>query len=410
MIFFINLLILVNDSISKVQNFAHQKDIPNIQEKPISLYVQLILGVTLLIVIVGLVLYLGDQLLKHWSFFKKVRESMKDNYFLILIFFPLFYLVYFYAYYLPCKGNANSFIWVRPETAEFLLTASLTFLATGTLTGALKWLNNLAFFKKQFSELIKSDDFSNVLSEKMKELALSDDYLLQRNDLEEIWTRVTLCKYQQKFPELAPEIQKKIENDLFLEKSLSYYYKNFRLQINLSLEGDIIKTTEISSFTVISHTTDKIEINFGMSSPVVDGGEIYTKLIHEECKCDGKVLDLKTENGEDEDGNLDLKNTLFKAYLEGKKKYIIERQIEMTQNIKDDRVFSFSSSRIIEDLSINLKLDKKLDHFFSPVGKNVFYIDNQLRGEQSKSYINRDLLLPGEKFKVFIYKIGQKNL
>jgi hypothetical protein len=293
---------------------------------------------------------------------------------------------------------------MKAETAEFLLTASLTFLATGTVTGALKWLNNLAFFKKQFSDLIKSEDFSHVLSEKMKELALSDDYLLQRNDLEEIWTRVTLCKYQQKFPELAPEIQKKIENDLFLERSLSYYYKNFRLQINLSLDGDIIKITEISSFTVISHTTDKIEINFGTNSPVDDSEGIYSQITPEECKCDGKVLNLKTENGKDEAGNIDPKNTHFTAYLEGKKKYIIERQIVMTQDIKDDRVFSFSSSRIIEDLSINLKHDTKLNLFFSPVGKNIFHDDNQLTSEQSKSYISRELLLPGEKFKVFIFK------
>lgn len=397
-------VLLIQDSISKTQNTLQKKNIPILHEKSISLYVQLILYAVILIVSVGLVLYFVDQLLKNWNFFQKIRFAMKNNYFIILIFFPFFYLIYYYAYYLPYKDEADHTIWLKTETAEYLLTASLTFLATGTLTGALKWLNNLAFFKKQFSELIKSDEFSNVLSEKMKELALSDSYLLQRNDLEEIWTRVTLCKYQQKFPELASEIQKKMENDLFLEKSLSYYYKNFRLQINLSLEGDIIKIVEISSFTVISHTTDKIEINFGTTSPVLDSDSIYTKLIPEACKSDGKVLTLRTGNGNDRDGNIDPRNTLFKADLEGKKRYIVERQIEMTQNIMEDRVFSFSSSRIIEDLSINLKLDTKLNFFFSPIGKNMFYDDNQLTSEYSKSYITRDLLLPGEKFKIFIYK------
>jgi hypothetical protein len=396
--------VLFQNSISKAQNILPQKNISLIPDPPIGLYVQLILYTIVLIVIVTVVLYLADQLFKHWNFFQNVKKSMKNNYFIIFLLFPIFYLVYYYAFYLQCKDNPNSSIWMKAETAEFLLTASLTFLATGTVTGALKWLNNLAFFKKQFSDLIKSEDFSHVLSEKMKELALSDDYLLQRNDLEEIWTRVTLCKYQQKFPELAPEIQKKIENDLFLERSLSYYYKNFRLQINLSLDGDIIKITEISSFTVISHTTDKIEINFGTNSPVDDSEGIYSQITPEECKCDGKVLNLKTENGKDEAGNIDPKNTHFTAYLEGKKKYIIERQIVMTQDIKDDRVFSFSSSRIIEDLSINLKHDTKLNLFFSPVGKNIFHDDNQLTSEQSKSYISRELLLPGEKFKVFIFK------
>lgn len=394
------------DTLAKVQNAIPQQNISAIAEKPISLFVQLTLYIVVLLAMVGIVIYFTDQLFKHWPFFQKVRESLKNNNFIILIFFPIFYLVYYYAFYLPNRDLPHTSIWVREETAEFLLTASLTFLATGVLTGALKWLNNLAFFKKQFSDLIKSDDFSNVLSEKMKELALSDDYLLQRNDLEEIWTRVTLCKYKQKFPELATEIQKKIENDLFVEQSLYYYYKNFRLQLNLSLEGDIIKITEICSYTVISNSDAKIEINFGTSSPVEDTDEIYARIKEDECKCDGTVLKLKAEKGKDAMGNIDPKNTIFTAFLEGKKKYILERKIEMTQDIKDDRIFSFASSRIIEDLSINIKLDDKLDIYFAPVGKNIFYDDNHVRSAQSKSYINRDLLLPGEKFKVFIFKKG----
>jgi hypothetical protein len=55
-------------------------------------------------------------------------------------------------------------------------------------------------------------------------------------------------------------------------------------------------------------------------------------------------------------------------------------------------------------MSINLKHDEKLDLFFSSVGKNTFNIENHIRSEDSISYINRDLLLPGEKFKVFIFK------
>lgn len=375
-------------------------------EEPLSFYIQILLMCILFIAIIAVLLYISDQLLKHWEFFQKGKAFVKQNYFLILIMFPLFYLIYYYVYYLPYKDIKNAGFLLRPESSHFLLQASLTFLATGTLSGTIKWLNNLAFFKKQFSEIIKSEEFSNVLSDKMKELALSDDYLLQRNDLEDIWNRVTICKYKQKFPELASEIQEKIENELFTQKILSYYYKNFRIQVNFSLEGDIIKIVEISSFTVISNTTEKIEINFGATSPVDESEGIYTKLIPEGCKCDGRVLDLKTENGKDKTGKENPRDTLFKAELHGQKKYIIERQIEMTQDIKEDRVFSFSSSRLIEDISINLKYEPKLNLFFSPVGKNEFYLDNHIRGELSKSYLNRDILLPGEKFKVFIYKKG----
>lgn len=400
---FINTFFLSTDSIAKVQNNASKIIKANKHEQEISLVVQLILFLIALTIIAGIFLYLMDLLSKHLNFLKKLREPLKKNYFIIFLLFPIFYLIYYYSYYLPNKGNSES-IWVRSETVDFLLKASLTFLGTGVLTAAIKWLNNLAFFKKQFAEIIKSEEFSNVLSEKMKDLAMSNEYLLQRNDLEEIWKRVSLCKYEQKFPELGAEIQKKIENDLYVEKSLDYFYKNFRMQINLSLDGDIVKIIEISSFTIICHSEDEIEVNFGTTSPVEDSEKIYSRLTAEQCRCDGDKLELTTIKYKNEKGEEDPKNTNFTAKLKGKRKYIIERQIEMTQDLKDDRVYSFASSRIIEDLSLNIKLDENLDIFFSPVGKNVFYLDNQLRGFNSIGYINRDLLLPGEKFKVFIFK------
>jgi hypothetical protein len=398
----INSLFFLFGSAEKLQNVVSNKNRQNVQDEDISLYAQLILFVVIFLIVFTILLYLMDQWSKHWDFLKKLKGVLKKNYFIFFFLFPAFYLIYYYSYYLPQK-NTESY-WVRPETVDFLLKASLTFLGTGVLTGGLKWLNNLAFFKKQFSDLIKSEDFSNVLSQKMKELALSDNYLLQRNDLEEIWKRVTICKYEQKFPELGEEIQEKVENDLYVDKYLDYYYKNFRMQINLSLDGDVVKIIEISSFTIVSHSENEIEVDFGTTSPVEDTELIYSRLNGEECRCDGEKLIFKTDKNKNERGEDIPKTTHFTTKLSGKKKYVIERQIEMTQDLKDDRVYSFASSRIIEGLSINIKPDEKLDIFFSAVGKNIFHLDNQMRSGNSTGYITRELLLSGEKFKIFIFK------
>lgn len=358
------------------------------------------------IILVGIILifYIIDVFLKFKPFLIKAKNFFIKNVFLLLLPFPFFYLVYYYSYYLTFDDHTKA-LFLRKETADFLQKTSLYFFGTGVAAACLKWLNNVIFFKKQFTEVVQSKDFSDVLSQKMQILALSDDYLLQRTDLEDIWARVTICKYQQKFPGIASEIRHKMENDLFIENSLQYYYKNFRLQINFSIENDIIKIVEIASSTLVSHSNEKIELNFGTTALSEDNGEIYTKLIRENCKKDGKLLNLEELiPNQNENTNSFVKIKNFKAELEGQTKYIIERHIEMTQNIKDDRVYSFSSSRIIEDLTINLKYDSALNLFFSPVGKNDFKPDNQFTSERSISMISRDLLLPGEKFKVFIYK------
>jgi hypothetical protein len=88
--------------------------------------------------------------------------------------------------------------------------------------------------------------------------------------------------------------------------------------------------------------------------------------------------------------------------MEGKKSYKLIRTIEMTQKLAEDRVYWFTSSCIIDDLTIHLKQCGKLNVFFSPTDKNSFMDIGADFG--SKVLENRDVLLPGEKFKVFIYK------
>ena len=93
---------------------------------------------------------------------------------------------------------------------------------------------------------------------------------------------------------------------------------------------------------------------------------------------------------------------IFKHQLVGKKEYHIDRCIEMKQKLHEDRMYSFSSSKIIDDIYINLVTCDKLNIFFSPVDKNVFVKDNiDFAGT---NFANRDVLMPGEKFKVFIFK------
>jgi hypothetical protein len=270
------------------------------------------------------IFYLIDQFLKFKPFLLKAKNFFVENVFLLLLPVPFLYLIYYHGYFLHSKNTTGLF--TDKETADFLKDLSIIFFTGGVATATLKYLNSVVFFKKQFTEVVQSKEFSEVLNEKMKILALSDEYLLQRNDLQDIWARVTICKYQQKFPELSYEIKHKMENDFFLENSLSYYYKNFRLQINFSLIGDIIKIVEISSFTVISHSTDTIELNFGTNSRFKDDEEVYTKLIAENCKKDGIKLDLIDLEDVSMENLPDMQVKRFSAKLEGQTRYIIERQ------------------------------------------------------------------------------------
>lgn len=351
------------------------------------------------IIIIVTMVYIVDKIIKIMPTIKEGAQIILKYMYLFLIPFPLCYLIFYYQVY-----DAGNNPKVSIETAQYLEKISIYFFSAGIFSATFKLINSLIVFKKHFKDIIISKEFDDVLTKKLEVLGLSDEYLLQRTDLKEIWSRVTLCKYEQKFPQLKEAIRDKMENDLFHENSLSYYYKNFRTQIIYELiEENIVKITEISNFTIVSNSEELIIMDFWISTDDIlnskEGG-IYTKYLAEKCKMDGVVLDIK-EVSKDNANNTKIYKT-YNAELKGKKEYEIERSIEMTQNLEADRVFSFSSDRIIDNFTIKLSPCDKLNIFFSPVGKNKFNFDNQKHDGQS--YVSRDLLLPGEKFQTFIYK------
>lgn len=222
-------------------------------------------------------------------------------------------------------------------------------------------------------------------------------------NLDKIWKDVTLCKYQKHFPQLMEKLREKIVNELFEENNLSYYYKNLRLQVKFELlSNDIIKITETSSSTLICNTDDEIDIEFFVTSHESDNENIFTKIIPSKTKINGKPFDedFFTDINPIKEGEYFKK--IFKHQLKGKKEYHIDRCIEMQQQLQKDRMYSFSSSKIIDDIYVNLATCNKLNIFFSPVNKNLFLEDNI--NFNGINFANRDVLMPGEKFKVFIFK------
>lgn len=361
--------------------------------------------IILFIIVIVMMIYIIDKIIKIIPTLKEGAQIIIRYMYLFLIPFPLCYLIFYYQIY--DSGNNKD---ITIETAQYLEKISIYFFSAGIFSATFKLINSLVVFKKHFKDIIISKEFDDVLTKKLEVLGLSDEYLLQRTDLKEIWSRVTLCKYEQKFPQLKEAIREKMENDLFHENSLSYYYKNFRTQINYELLDDkIVKITEISNFTIVSNSEELIIMDFWISTEDIENsteGNIYTKYIADKCKMDGVLLNIQEVHSNEANTIKLYKN--FNAELRGKKEYEIERSVEMTQNLEVDRVFSFSSDRIIDNFTIKLSPCKNLNIFFSPVGKNKFNLDNQKH--EGQSYISRDILLPGQKFQTFIYKKDQISL
>lgn len=314
--------------------------------------------------------------------------------------FLVFYGIYFF--YKPI----NIFFEPYEEFIEYLKSFCLLLFTGGIFTASLKYLQFLKVFEKEFERIIDSPKFNQKLKKTLSAITFSEEFLNEQSDLNVIWKKVTISKYKNEFPELYEKISKNLKNELFHNKSLNKYYKNVVISYELELIDEYtINIVEHSSFTIIRNKTEEFKWIFFLtfSKEIEENLEDDSSVLNkDETKIDGTKIDIsKCKISHQERGD-DFIKKQFTYFLKGKKEYHIERRLEFTQNLKEDRVIGFDTSHVIDDLTVHIKICKKLNLVFEPSGKAKFHKNEQF--SDRVTYSNRDVFLPGEKYKLFLYK------
>jgi len=337
-----------------------------------------------------------------WS---KTKGFFAKNLYLILLGYSLLYLIFYTFYFF--NDSFNYFLCDYDVYIEYLKSFSLFAFTAGIFTVALKYIQYLKVFEKEFDRIVDSPKFNEKLKSTISAITFSEEFLNKQSDLNSIWKKVTLSKYKKEFPELYDKVEKNIINELFQDNSLTKYYKNVQISYELELVNEYeIRVKEFSSFTIIRNTTKPFSWDFFVSFFRDFKEEISeeTSLLNvEKTKVDGKEIDISKCKILNEEENENFTRKKYSYELKGKNEYHIERCFEFSQNLNEDRVISFSSSHVIDDLSVYVKNCSKLEVVFEQVGKNKFY-KNEIFSEARLSYINRDVFLPGEKYKLFVFK------
>lgn len=216
------------------------------------------------------------------------------------------------------------------------------------------------------------------------------------------YTRKLHCMYNKQFPELNPKMKEKVNNDLFKKNVIEYYYKNMQSHYEIKLlKNGLVSIIDKSSYTVVRPNNNKF--NWDVTANYLDDDKASSTISVD-------VTNLKNKRIDDNLATISRKNGFINKKLSlelsGHKEYHIERNITAVQDIDKDRVFSFGSDRIIDDLSFTVKHCDKLGVYVDKIWNNKLYEDKS-KGINDIAFINRDLLLPGEKFKIFIFRKNQ---
>jgi hypothetical protein len=356
------------------------------------------------VVVLTVISNLLYKLKESRSWFKHFAKFVYNYTFLFLIGISVLIIVFIELFN---EGEK----YLNKDVAEVIYGFANIILSIGVFSGAIKFASTLKLFKDQYKKIVMSDEFNNLLGSKLDAFAHSTEYLekLDLHQLKELWKDVTLSKYKSSFPSIYEDLKLNLENELFLKANTSFYYKHFYVEYDISLDkvdDKVVNVTYKTKYTIIRNTINEFQWSFWKISNKNNQNDSSLETIID---IDGDEIfnSRKAEWEVDKDFNSETEvNLECREILKGKKQYHVTKTSTYKQNIELDRSIGFGSGRIIDDLFVTIKYSNDLDVFFSKINKNYF-IKNEDKANGILQYENRNLLLPGEKFKLFLIRPGK---
>lgn len=351
----------------------------------------------LFIICLFIVLFIIAKIIDWFPIIKNVVTKIISHFYLILIPFPVIYLVYYNANI--NNNELSSSFPIKTEVAEILSQLSVWFFTVGIFSGTLKYLNTITYVKNKFKEIILCKEFDDKLTSKLEVFAYSDESLEKYDNIEELWERVTLLKYKSNFPLIYTKLKNKINNELFNTETTPFYYKNFFIDISINLEGDNLIIKKKTRYTLIRPNTDSF--NWSFKTEVIKSNtedvEAHLKLYLN----DDDPIEFNKDNSKIEHIG-DLTSITFEKEFKDNIEYNIITERKSIQNIDNDRFIGFGTNRIIDYLEVNLICCDKLKFFFNDLNKYRFKKSEEFNGVTK--YIYSNIITPSDIFKIFLIR------
>lgn len=353
--------------------------------------------ICLFIICLFIVLFIIAKIVDWVPIIKNAVTKIISHFYLILIPFPVFYLIYYNAN-IYNDTLVDSFP-IKTEVAEILSQLSIWFFTVGIFSGTLKYLNTITYVKNKFKEIILSQEFDDKLSSKLEVFAYSDESLEKYEKIEELWERVTLLKYKSNFPLIYPKLKNKINNELFSKETTPFYYRNFFMDISIKLEGDDLIIKKKTRYTLIRPNTDSFNWSFRTEVLKTDteDTEAHLKLFLN----DDQPIEFDENNSKIEHMG-DFTVITFEKEFKDKIEYDIVTERKSIQNIDDDRFIGFGTNRIIDYLEVNVICCDKLKYVFNDLNKYRFKKSELFNG--GTKYIYSNVITPNDVFKIFLIR------
>jgi len=254
------------------------------------------------------------------------------------------------------KGFQSALPWIVLFTGSFLFFyGKLGTFKTTQLSFIYSDMGKVLLTGGIFGVLLKSMQFMGVFKEEIIKVIYEPKFLANRNDLAEMWEKMSTVLFNNKFPNISEQLLKDVRETYFPTKEIIYYGSTeHQIEIRIADRANqIVKITETATLDVIcGNSKIKTDYLFGHSK---------------DDDSDFKLLKFNIDDEEPKNMitvDTEIDNTMFEVTtteLSGKEKYSVEKISERTFDLKKDNLIGYDSKKILHTLKIQFHHDVDIE-------------------------------------------------
>lgn len=247
--------------------------------------------------------------------------------------------------------------------------------------------------------------WSGIFKKEIQDIVFGKEFLNKRNDIEDIWYRVTKQMFKFKFSDIHRDMLDALRQILPKEDDISYYedYDADTKVEWVDRERGLIKS--IDTFAIFIVTESEKEFSYPIKSWTITDDDDNENIRQSIKVCvDGKTMsDLKTSTKRE--GDEICSETLIP--LKGKKRYFLQYTREKIYNINEDYYIAYRAKYITKNLKVSLELPDDIEALFVERGTtNEFLNVKNSKHHIKKSY--KGVIFPKQGY-IFALKYGHSN-
>lgn len=203
-----------------------------------------------------------------------------------------------------------------------------------------------------FALLLKTIQFMGVFKEELSKVIYDAKFLSNRQDLPEVWEKVSKELFKNKFPSISKKLLKDITETYFPTKHFTYYDDLEHFIVINEIGDGMIEQKYTTCLNIHCASIGECFYEYSSIMDFKDTKEDITYTVKKIKVDDVEVSPHRTQTVD----NLQKKlTTKFEISLKGKDKYKIEREEHKKYSLHYDNIVYFSAIKITNNLVLDIQ-------------------------------------------------------